>query len=192
MNTLDVTHEWDNPHWTKERIALLPMRLQPLHNGHLNLILSTAERFRKAIIMIAQTEISFDNPFTSQQRQDWVEQAKQEFNIYNIETSDQGSSQLSTIDEQIESYNKIAKEENFVFISGNNKVLEKCTNVYMFEHIHSLRIQLNAIINEIPIEMMHTQSHGRKIRESIYNNTDIPNGYLPKFIKLDEIRSSNS
>ncbi len=62
MKTTIITQE--------ENIALAVMRLQPLHNGHFNLISKMLRENQKVIIGLGSTQIenTFDNPFSGKQR----------------------------------------------------------------------------------------------------------------------------
>jgi nicotinamide mononucleotide adenylyltransferase len=75
MSTLDFTDKWDDFCFTKHRVALIPARMQPPHNGHLNLLMNSRKRFADVVLWLYDMPFSSRNPFSIADRERWLRQS---------------------------------------------------------------------------------------------------------------------
>ncbi len=172
--------------------ALVPMRAQPLHNGHLNLLLNLAERFGKVCIMLSQHVGGDDDPYSSEIRRSWLDKGIHTYSLQNTEIFERGSSRLPTIAEQKKSYQEIAGGEELVFVSGNPEIIERCIEWYQFHFLDLNKIVLDKKIEDMnDVLMQNIEGNARTIRHAIKQALAIEPGYLPTFVNPDELRLGN-
>ncbi|KPA09143.1 Cytidylyltransferase domain protein [Candidatus Magnetomorum sp. HK-1] len=168
---------------TNNLLAIVPMRTQPLHLGHINLIKALQRSFKKIRIIVGNQPISKDDPFSSKIRFSWWKQAIDVYGIKNTELK-LGAHGLS-------------KEKKFKIYTGNTNCSEPIVvsgNVAVLKYWDQLGIKI-LNVNDVPrITMDHIglintslltnfDGNSRLIRKAILlNQLEQYRDYLPKFV----------
>lgn len=168
-------------------IAVTPMRTQPLHLGHINLIKNLEKQFDRIRLIIGNQPQSQDNPFDFTQRLQWWKQAEAYYNIKNIEFRI-GTHGLG-IESMLSVYMEGYLEYNCVLISGNNQVIKDWQQRgFQVVNIHQIRLhkEISGIADSL---ITKRNDNGRLIREAMHNLANLAalQDYLPSFVYQDLI-----
>jgi len=192
VSAVDVSHIWDEPSITKSIIALVPVRFQPLHNGHVEYILNLSRRFLKVIVLIEPDFGGDDDPFSLKEREEMVKVVSLKFGLDNVVWHPILGSEVGSIQERVDWYLKLVRDnrgdfENFVIVSGNPEVLNSYATRYKFNYIDYRKVKLDNLhlieIDKTFFSNLH--SNARKLRAMIQKGYLIPeNLVLPEIVEI--------
>jgi|GEM_PF-1822098 len=189
INNLDVSAKWEDKEWLQTKSALVPMRVQPLHNGHLNLLVNLADRFGKVYVLLSQHVGGEDDPYPSELRKMWLLKGIDIYTIPNTKISEKGSSRLPTIDEQKRSYEEIVKDNELVFVSGNPEIIERCISWYQFHFLDLSKITLERKVDKMDDDLLkNIEGNARIIRKAVQQTLKVRPGFLPEFISPEDLK----
>ncbi len=183
MPSLDCSGFWNNKAWTGGRVAILPMRLQPPHAGHINLILNAAKRFARTVVLLYDNQPSSRDPFTVEDRARWlgtilrgngIEGKVFVHSMRGIDYTDAVGWKALVL--------KLSKGLPFIFGSYNPDVARYC-EALGFSHMRPGKLE--AIIPVHPDVENTKDGISGLIRGMLEGGEDIPQNYLP--LGLDEV-----
>jgi len=185
---VDVSCIWDNIEITKNFIALAPVRIQPLHNGHVELLLNLSKRFKKVIVLIEPEFGGQDDPFSLADRIKMVKAVSRHFNLKNITACPILKAEVQPIQARIDWYYELVMNnggtcESFVVISGNSQVLNSYKNRYKFRFVDWRKVKADKFLDNI--FFASRDGNARKIREMIKSGCTISeNLVLPEILEI--------
>lgn len=190
MFVVDISHIWDNDEITKNFIALVPVRIQPLHNGHVELLLNLSKRFKKVIVLIEPECGGQDNPFSLTERLEMVKAVSCRFYLNNVITYPILEAEIKPIHDRINWYHELVVSnggdiKNFVIVSGNPQILNAYKNRYKFCFIDWNKVEIDNFLLKDRCFFTTRDGNARKIREMIRNRQELSeNLLLPKILEI--------
>jgi len=126
----------------KSPVAFVPLRAQPLHYGHINLLLSVAQSYQQIVVLLSQKK-GDDDPYDYALRKQWLEQAMALYHINgHVEALPLFPSSIDSYKDKDDivaiqkKFQALAHWSSFVIVSGNPKVIEVCQHMYDFDCQH--------------------------------------------------------
>jgi hypothetical protein len=168
-------------------LAFLPMSLQPLHNGHINVILNIIRQYPEAHITINE-ETTAKRPFPVDLRMRWLEKALDHYGVESVTLSTRDDFYQyapETIRERYLGYAKAA--DRMSLVSGNPQAPKVAAWMGIEWHdVHTMALQ--PLVGNLPEKLMHHRENNAScIRQAIIEGESLPEGYLPSFICRDEL-----
>ncbi|MFH1392239.1 MAG: adenylyltransferase/cytidyltransferase family protein [bacterium] len=188
MFIVDISHIWDKYEITSNFIALVPVRIQPLHNGHVELLLNLSKRFKKVIVLIEPEFGGQDDPFSLEDRIKMVKAVSCHFNLENIIACSILDAKTQPIQARIHWYHELVVDnggtcESFVVISGNQQVLSSYKNRYKFCFVDWRKVKADKFLDNN--FFASRDGNARKIREMIKSGGTISEDLvLPEILKI--------
>lgn len=168
--------------------AIVPMRMQPMHMGHVNLLLNVSNYFDLVYVSVCRDAIDQDNPYSIEQRFKWLDLMIKAYDIHNLTYDSKGNSEGKTLEDISNNYLSRLKDVNKLYIiSGNPDVLDR-TKLLGLEYINTSDFMQNMTGRPILKRfLLGHNGHGTVIRDIISKTGIVPDGFLPYFIDKEEV-----
>lgn len=181
---IDCSSFWDSRDWTQERSAIVPMRMQPPHRGHVNLLWNAHRRFAHSSVLVYDRPLSKGNPFTVEERITWMRLA---LDAVGIELSFFGTGGMCAMREEERRLflAKISHGGEGVIVSLNPEVhaaAEQLAVHYMKDFTLSPYAPIHRDLRE------KITDNGACLRACLESNRPFPHDFLPEGINEAGIR----
>ncbi len=149
--------EWDR--WT----AVVPMRTQPLHLAHVNVVANLVERFAAVRVVVGNQPRSPDDPFSFAQRLQWWRESAEVHHLATVEFV-RGAHGCSD-DERVHRYVSDLPISHVAVVTGNDDVSEFWSS-RRFTVLDSCRLPLRDLVGG-DTHLRGGDSLGRRLRAAL-------------------------
>jgi hypothetical protein len=144
-------------------VAVVPMRTQPLHLAHVNLVANLAERFAAVRVVVGNQPRSIDDPYTLAQRLRWWRESAEIHHLDGVKFV-RGAHGCPD-DERVHRYVAELPVSHVAIVSGNHEVAEFWSD-RRFAVLDSCRLPLRDLVSG-DTELRRTDSLGRRLRAAL-------------------------
>ena len=172
---------------SKGYLAFLPMSIQPLHNGHINFILNVVQQFPWTHVTINE-DATTQRPFPIKKRMSWLEEAFHHYGLHEVTYSSRDDFYQYHPEEVRGRYLGYAPQaEGMVLVSGNAQAPEVASWMGV-SWLDTKTMSLEKLVPHMPDELLHSrENNAGKIRQAVMEGRSLPQGYLPDFIRREEL-----
>lgn len=186
--------------WDLPPVAIVPLRVQPLHIWHCNLLVDICRHFESVLVLVSTKHDSENNPYSFELRKKWLTDLQSEcdiiFSVAPLPLFSSGMSQEKTTSDIATTKNEftlLTQGQTFSIVSGNSFVVWLCREVYDFDVIEVWKEYKPDWHFDWISPFVDTANNGKLIRTSIVNHglegisTLVEQNKLPGWIKPTEL-----
>ncbi len=175
--------------------ALIPMRAQPLHYGHINLLVTVSQHYRRCTVLLSPGTDSENDPYSFDLREKRLTQA---FSLYWCHYAIQPLPRFPSPSHSQKTSKDISLMQkrfatiwwrNFIIVSGNPHVIDLCATVYHFPFL--FLTQDKPLDWMLPVDNPFTklEANWSYIRSLLHTRQfDIISRFVPPYV-LDDMQS---
>lgn len=185
---LDQSHQWNNKVWTSDRVAILPVRMQPPHAGHMNLLFNLAERFQKVVALVYRRPVNLENPFTVEDRIRWVKSSLISLGLCEEKIDLVPTDGISSwpADKIRSNLAGLSGGLPHVLVSFNPDTLVGCARLdltYIKPPSLDKRVEMSDVL------FVNLNNNATQVRKALKQKEPLPKWYVLPGVTEDEIRS---